>query len=153
MPKLITLAEFAPNGPLDPSFYFKDTRYYNYNNPRVFDIKATYPFEIYMHEDTYGKEITPEILIDLRRFAERRASGDIVLSHKDLSHVWCWNADSAKGEWDKNYSEVRHRYVVLNFECNEDIITWKLMYPEYVSDKMSEWHPEYTKNCQKHRYG
>lgn len=116
-----------------------------------FNIKNTYPFEIYMHEDTYGKEITNEILIELRRFVERRASGDVIISYEDKSHVWCWNANEAKTEWERNYSDVRHRYIVLNFECIEDMTTWKLMYPDYVADQMSEWHPAYSQseNCKK----
>ena len=154
MPQLIFLSQFfLKDGNLDSCFYFKDSCGYGRNSK--FDIKVTYPFEIYMHEDTYGKEINNEILIELRRFVERRANGDVILSHNDLSHVWCWNADTAKGEWDRSYSDIRHRYIVLNFECEEDLITWKLMYPDYVTDQMSEWHPEYAhlKECKKHRYG
>ena len=155
MPQLLFLSQFQPTGDLNPNFYFKKVSSLNYGKTFKFDIKLTYPYETYMHEDTSNKEITCEILLDLRRFAERRASGDIILSHVDLSHVWCWNASRAKGNWDRDYSDIRHHYIVLNFEYKEDMITWKLMYPEYVTDEMSKFHPEYIEHhadCKEHRW-
>jgi len=95
-------------------------------------------------------------MIDLRKFVERRALGDVIVSELDMSHVWCWNADMTNNTWDKKWSQIQHRYLVLNFECAEDTITWKLMYPDYVTEQTSQWHPRYVdhaENCQKTNWG
>jgi len=58
MPQLLFKNQFYGDNALNPTCYFKDARWIaGYHSYWKFDIKETYPYEIYMHLDTDDKKL------------------------------------------------------------------------------------------------
>lgn len=140
MPRLIDLSRFKDKEH-NASEYFKDVHWNSQGQRYEFDVSLTYPYESYVHGPTQ-KDDDPHFLLDLRRFAERHANGDIVYRYKNMGYKWCWNMKDAKHEWDRSYSEITHGYWVLNFEDEGDMVMFRLRKPTLVSDHMSQFHPD-----------
>lgn len=159
MPELIHIGEFN-NGTRDPRQYFVDAYTRGYGNEArwIFNVDKSYPYICYIHShrsfDIIEGEAANRIMIGLRKFAQRQASGDIIISYESKDFHWCWNANEAKGSFDRKYSEVRNRYWVLNFEFKEDLLAWKLSTTDVpFTDKMLDRLPEYDeKDCSKYPY-
>lgn len=124
-----------------PLHFFKDARYDSYTRKWSFDVGATYPYICYAHWD-HLKE-NNMFFVDLRRFAERRATGDIIYQKKNMSYKWCYNLYKIKHHWERKYSEISNIYWMFYFECDTDMIMWKLIYPDLMSDTVSKYHPDY----------
>jgi hypothetical protein len=140
MPQLIYKGKFG-NGPgdLNPYEFFIDCYKSRQDQRFEFTIETTYKFPAYVHADVESKEW----LINLRRFVDRRATGDAIYEYKNLDYRYCWNASTAKGSWDKKYSNVTHGYWVIHFEDESDMICWKLANTDITSDSLSITHPDY----------
>lgn len=150
MPHLIHVSRFHDKtsfnvtrfGTYSPKEFFADARYDHYKQRWDFDVSKTYPHEIYSHLQTIDEE-DPCYLIDLRRFVERKAQGDVIYSEKHLGYKWCWNHREAKGDWERKYSDIAHGYLILNFENHEDMVMWQLMKPSLTTREMLKFHPGY----------
>jgi hypothetical protein len=140
MPRLIDLSRIT-NEAHNVAEYFKDV-YWNSQGQRYdFEITHTYPHELYVHGPTQ-KDDDPSFLLDLRRFVERSAAGDVVYRYKNMGYKWCWNMKDAKYDWDRSYSDISHGYWILNFEEETDLVMFKLRKPNLVTDTMCEFHPQ-----------
>lgn len=140
LPRLIDISRLKEE---TQNFYefFRGVRYDGYGRGHhSFDIKMTYPYETYVHGPTQ-KEDDPDFLLDLRRFVERRAAGDVVYHYKNMGYKWCWNHKDVKNDWDRSYTDISHGYWVLNFEEQGDLTMFKLHKPNLVTDHMSKFHP------------
>lgn len=126
----------------DPREFFIDAYYDSYRQGWRFDVQKTYPHTLYSHIQTVNEEDLG-YFIDLRRFVERNAQGDVIYSSINLSYKWCWNLNDAKGDWDRKYSDVSHGYWVLNFENREDMAMWQLMKPTLTTRETSRFNPNY----------
>ena len=160
MPDLIHISEFH-NGTRDPRQYFVNasTRGYGNDIKWTFNVDESFPHVCYVHSHRGFNSIEGiaenKFMIELRKFSQRNASGDIILSHCNKDFHWCWNSKEAKSKYDRKYSEVRNRYWVLNFEFKEDMLAWKLSTTDLpVTDVMLDRFPEYDeKECFGHLYG
>lgn len=141
MPRLIDLARLK-NDNHNFCEYFKGVYYRGYDRGYSFEVSDTYPYETYVHGPTQEEE-DPEFLLDLRRFVERVATGDVVYRYKSMGYKWCWNIKDAKHEWDRSYSEIKHGYWILNFEEEGDMVMFRLRKPNLTTDTMSKFHPGY----------
>lgn len=140
MPRLINLQKLNTDCFYAPE-YFKDVHWDSYRNRLTYDRTQTYPYEAYVHGPTQA-EVDPHFILDLRRFAERKAAGDVLYFKKDCNYKWCWNIDTAP-EWDRSYSSITHSYWVLNFEDEGDMTMLKLLKPNLLTNTMSKFHPGY----------
>lgn len=150
MPHLIHVSRFHNHksfnnvryGTHDPKEFFSNASYDSYRERWIFDVSATYPHILYSHIQTVDEE-DPCYLLDLRRYVERKAQGDVIYSNIDLTYKWCWNLKSAKGDWDRKYSNISHGYFVLNFENKDDLVMWRLMKPNLTTLETSKFNPRY----------
>lgn len=151
MPNLIDINEFH-NGTRNPSYYFHDAVYQNNRNGEwywKFTINSEYPYILYVHvtEYAYNRGSENKFLIRLRKFITTRALGDAIVSFKNKDYKWCWNADSAKFSWDKNYSTITNKYWIINFEHQEDAVAWKLIENDLpIVEEMVDELPDYPKD-------
>lgn len=129
--------------------YFTDAYYDTRKSTWEFDVKKTYPHELYAHVDHVNEDKL--FFLELRRFVERRAGGDVIFSTKNMSYKWCWNFDRAKDRYDREYTTISNSYWVFNFETREDLEMWKLMKPYIMTDTLKKYHPDRSghseKNC------
>lgn len=79
-------------------------------------------------------KIDPRFWIDLRKLVERQMEGDVVYWYKSKDYKWCWNRDSAKSEYDRKYSDVRHGYWHFDFEFDSDRTIFALAHGSMMSD-------------------
>ncbi len=105
------------------------------------DIEHDYPYVCYVHHSV--TEYDPKIIMDLRRYIERSAHGDAVYYYNHNEYKYCWNYDTAKNDWDRNWDNVRNYYWTIYFECMEDLTMFKLKKPGLIHDAPFEFHPEY----------
>lgn len=140
MPRLIDVSRLKEENHNLHEF-FKGVSYDGYGRGHTFDIAMTYPYETYVHGPSQ-KEDEPNFLLDLRRFVERQAAGDVVYHYKNMGYKWCWNMKDAKHDWDRSYSDISHGYWILNFEEAGDLTMFKLHKPGLVTDRMSKFHPQ-----------
>lgn len=121
------------------SEFFSKTRWVNgHNRP---DIEHDYPHMCVIHQSVLEQD--PRILIDLRRYIERSAHGDAVYFTIRKEYKYCWNYDTAKNDWDRNWDNVRNDQWQIYFERSEDLTMFKLMKPGMLHDKIFEFHPDY----------
>lgn len=140
MPRLIDLSRLKKENH-NLSEYFKEVQYNGYDRGYSFNVASTYPYEAYVHGPTQ-EEDDPHFLLDLRRFVERQAIGDVVYSYKNMGYKWCWNMKDAQHEWNRSYSEVKHGYWILNFEEEGDLVMFRLRKSDLITDSMSKFHPQ-----------
>lgn len=141
MGKLIDLSRFKHDFH-NPYEYFKEVHWVSYKDRYEFNVTSTYPHEAYVHGPTQ-EEKDPCFILDLRRFVERRAVGDVVYRYENLGYKWCWNLKDVKHDWDRSYTNISHGYWILNFEEAEDLVLFKLVKPNMITDKMRDFHPDY----------
>lgn len=148
MPNLIRVEDFRGTNPtLHPCLYFTDAyRGYGSDNYK-FTIEKDYPFVANIHIDVIDditKESNRKFWIDLRKWVERICAGDVLHDYKRMDYSWWWNRE-AKGDWDKNYSQVKHGYWYLYFECESDYTMFTLMHGDKISI-VQKYHPEFGKD-------
>lgn len=151
MPSLIRLDEFKGEKPArDPRLYFKNAS--RSNGRFTFSIEEEYPHIVHLHCDVFETEhyysgsewATNSFFVDLRRWTERVAQGDIIFDYKNMGHQWCWNwnEEDAKHSWKRKYSDIRHGYWYIYFESENDLGMFALMHGEKMSTPQ-KYHPEY----------
>jgi len=146
MPDLIHLSEFKPDSSgrilRDPRLYFPDT-----DIAGDFNASSAFPHLVFVdqrHAPDRSVELN-RMLIDLRKFAQRSATGDIVWVYHTKSYKWCWNADTAKHSWQRKHDMVTHGYWCMRFECLEDMVMWRLRNPDITTDTMIDELPGYPR--------
>lgn len=145
MPKLIHLNRFSGDrSGLNPLEYFVDCRWDTYSDRWDFDVSSSFPYEAYTHIQTLEETNHKTYLIDLRKFVERQATGDVVYDKMNLGYKWCWNVDEAKSTWERNYTSIRHSYWVFHFESLQDLDMWRLIKPTLIVEAPCRFNPLYT---------
>lgn len=126
---------------LEPFFYFPDAYYNSRHEIWEFDVKKSHPYTSFAHVDHVKDD--PLFFINMRKFVERSASGDVIVQLKNLSYKWCWNARRAKNQNDREFSDIQHSYWEFNFEFQEDLDMWKLK-SNIMTDIPAKYHPDRT---------
>jgi hypothetical protein len=156
MPNLIHLHNFRGDPPrMHPPYYFKNAeRKYSTQSWR-FNPVEDYPYIVYIHYDNLDPYDNMTLdnngfWLDLRRWVERQAAGDLLVDYENKNYRWWWNKD-AKAEYQKKYSEVKHGYWHFYFECESDLQMFILMHGRMVTGKAEKYHPDYGKDIDEQR--
>lgn len=153
MPTLIPLTDFRGEQPIrDARLYFKKASWDRHGNGHwrwSFNVDDEYPHMAAIHRDVIDDEYSNDntFFVDLRRWVERQAEGDVIFQYKNMSHKWWWNKE-ATTNWDKKFSDIRHGYWFFNFESESDLAMFALMHGEKLS-KPQKYHPDYADEIMK----
>lgn len=140
MPSLIRLNEFD-EGKRDPRLYFRNCYFYG-GVHRIDNYEEDFPYKSFIHYDNQEKA-TGLFWVNLRKWVERVAAGDVMIAYSDRDYQYCYNADTAKGNWDRKYLDIRHGYWIFHFENNDDKSMFDLMHADKVTSVMLKYHPGY----------
>jgi hypothetical protein len=147
MPSLLYLNHFKKEYTDIVPLYFKKAYRDHRNGKWEFKVEEEYPHIVTIHietlEDLYDNDDN-SFWVELRRWVERRCEGDCIIDYKNMNYKWWWNRE-AKSEYQKEYTDVKHGYWYLYFECESDLTMFKLMHGEKVS-VVQEYHPSYGKD-------
>ena len=121
--------------------FFTNVRYSSYKKCWEYDIDTVYPYTAHAHAQTILESDTT-FFIDLRRFIERTAYGDAVYSYHSMDYSYCWNKETASS-WDQKWDRITHGYWSFYFECNEDLVMWRLKKPALMTDTLSRYLPDH----------
>lgn len=137
MPRLVNLQNLEN---INLREYFVNVEWSSYKNCWTYNIADTYPHVSYAHMQTIN-ETDNKFFIDLRRFVERTAGGDVMYSYRTMDYSYCWNKDTASS-WDHKWDRITHGYWAFNFEYSEDLVMWQLMKPALMTDIISKYRPD-----------
>lgn len=148
MPTLIPYTDFTGEKPnRDPRLYFKKASYSRYSDRWhwEFKVEEEYPYVANIHRDVINDEFGDTdhgLFVDLRRWVERTAAGDIIFQYKNMSHKWWWNKE-ATSSYERKYSDIQHGYWYFYFESEIDLSMFTVMHGEKLS-KPQKYHPSYA---------
>jgi len=133
MGKLIPIHYFH-NGIVDKNLYFP------YNMSINDGIAELYKYRSYIHFYDIGDENLWKI--SLRKYVERQATGDLILSKTNNNYFWFYNIEP-EYDYQKKYYYIENYYYVLNFELEEDLIQFILINSDIVSSEIHKLHPDH----------
>ena len=147
------LGDFLGENPIrDPRLYFKRAYHARRGDKWrwEFDVKEEYPHFVTIHRDIITDNYDNDdhtFFVELRRWVERVAEGDVIFEYRNMGHKFCFNPDK-QYSWDKHYSEIKHGYWYFYFESGVDLSMFTLMHGEKLS-KVQKYHPDYAERILK----
>lgn len=151
MPSLILLDHFKGDNPrYFPPYYLKGctTNLHGHRDWKK-DVKESYPYEAFVHCDELDGHFYQSdfgFWVDMRRWVERCAAGDIIIDYENMGYKWWWNKDATNYEWSKKTTDIKHGYWHFYFETDSDLKMFVLKFGKMVKMETQEYHPDFGKD-------